>query len=54
MTNWVQWDQWNERKVLESGRQESGRRKGIRRAGMTSGITLEETSGGDQRPGWPE
>ena len=43
MTNWVQWDPWNERKVLESGRQEGGSRKGIRRAGMTSGITREET-----------
>ena len=47
MTNWVQWDPWNEIKVQESGRQESGSRKGIRRAGMTSGITRKEASGGD-------
>ena len=33
--------QWNERGVLESGRQESGCRKGLGRAGMTSGRTLE-------------
>ena len=54
MTNWVQWDPWNEMIVQESGRRESGNRKGIRRAGMTNGISREKASGGDQRPSGPE